>query len=177
MSPSLDFTAVEAALHQLLEAVVSPNPVYGNVVGIIREPAGLLELLVPYPGARTIRATSIPENAQARLQELVNYCYHPGPSWFLDSRALAKELLRDCLEALRPAPETDGYVDLDQMAAVVNRSKSTLEKMKRRKINPLPDPDVPGGGGKKDEWLWASIRPWLETEFNKRFTETLPRRL
>ena len=63
------------------------------------------------------------------------------------------------------------------MAAVVNRSKSCLEKLKRRQTTPLPDPDVPGGGGKKDEWLWTRIRPWLETEFKKHFAETLPRRL
>jgi hypothetical protein len=69
------------------------------------------------------------------------------------------------------------YADLDQMAAVVNRSKSCLEKLKRRKTNPLPEPDAAGGGGKKDEWLWSRVRPWLETEFNKHFAETLPRRL
>lgn len=81
--------------------------------------------------------------------------------------------------ATEPPPDTAHYhyVDLDQIAAVVNRSKSALEKLKRRKNNPLPNPDVPGGGGKKAEWLWSRIRPWLETEFKKHFAETLPRRL
>ena len=89
--------------------------------------------------------------------------------------ALTLPCLREIREKInQPAPV---YVDLDQIAAVVNRSKSTLEKLKRRKDNPLPDPDVPGGGGKKDEWVWSHICPWLETEFKKHFAETLPRRL
>jgi hypothetical protein len=71
------------------------------------------------------------------------------------------------------APE---YVDLDQIAAIVNRSKSHLEKLKRRLKNPLPDPDVRGGGGKKDEWIWSRIRPWLEAEFNRHLPEAFPRR-
>jgi hypothetical protein len=71
---------------------------------------------------------------------------------------------------------TSDYVDLDQIAAVVNRSKSLLEKLKRRKKNPLPDPDVKGGGGKKDEWIWSRIRPWLEAEFSRHLPETFPRR-
>jgi hypothetical protein len=67
------------------------------------------------------------------------------------------------------------YVDLDQMAAAVNHSKSSLEKRKHRNKNPLPDPDIQGGGGKKDEWLWQNIRPWLETEFGRRLPDTYPR--
>jgi hypothetical protein len=67
------------------------------------------------------------------------------------------------------------YVDLDQIAAMVNRSKSHLEKLKRRDKNPLPDPEVRGGGGKKDEWVWAHIRPWLEAEFDKHLPKAFPR--
>jgi hypothetical protein len=74
-------------------------------------------------------------------------------------------------------PDEAHYVDLDQIAAVVNRSKRTLERMKSRKTNPLPAPDVPGGGGKKDEWNWHKIKPWLEAEFNKHFAYTIPQRL
>lgn len=69
------------------------------------------------------------------------------------------------------------YVDLNQIAAVVNHSKSTLEKLKRRKINPLPDPEIPGGGGKRAEWVWSTIKPWLEAEFGRKFSDTMPRRL
>jgi hypothetical protein len=66
------------------------------------------------------------------------------------------------------------YVNLDQIAARVNRSKSTLERLKRRRGNPLPDPDIPGGGGKRDEWLWSHIRPWLEHEFKRKLPELFP---
>src|SRR5262249_16648231 len=81
------------------------------------------------------------------------------------------------LESWLQPEDSSHFVDLDQMAAVVNRSKSTLEKMKRRKNNPLPLPDIEGGGGKKDEWLWTRIRPWVELEFKKQFSQTCPRRL
>jgi hypothetical protein len=80
--------------------------------------------------------------------------------------------------AASPAAEdSPGYVDLDQMAALVQRSKSALEKLKRRKVNPLPPPDIEGGGGKKGEWLWTRIRPWLEAEYGKRLPRDCPTRL
>jgi hypothetical protein len=66
------------------------------------------------------------------------------------------------------------YVTLSQMAALVNHSKRTLEKRKGRKKNPLPDPDVEGGGGKPDEWLWETVRPWLEGEFCRLLPERFP---
>ena len=83
---------------------------------------------------------------------------------------------RAFLLAQRRRSDALDYVDLDQIAAVVNRSKSHLEKLKRRMKNPLPDPDVRGGGGKKDEWIWSSIRLWLEAEFSRHLPETFPRR-
>jgi hypothetical protein len=70
--------------------------------------------------------------------------------------------------------KTIAYVTLDQMAAIVNRSKRTLERLKYRKANPLPDPDVPGGGGKPDEWDWDKMRPWLEKEYSKHLPKQFP---
>jgi hypothetical protein len=72
-----------------------------------------------------------------------------------------------------PAPQ---YVTLDQMAALVSRSKKTLERLKTRKDNPLPSPAVEGGGGKADEWIWSEVRPWLEQEFRRPLPERLPAR-
>jgi hypothetical protein len=66
------------------------------------------------------------------------------------------------------------YVTLDQMAAVIHRSKRTLEKWKTREKNPLPAPDVEGGGGKADEWLWSAVRPWLEAEYGRKLPEQYP---
>jgi hypothetical protein len=87
-----------------------------------------------------------------------------------------------------PAPETkaqapggpsheqdaDWYIDLDSAAAVVNRSKRGLEHYKRRKEDPLPEPDIPGGGGRKDEWKWSTIRPWLERTFRRDLSSVNP---
>jgi hypothetical protein len=66
------------------------------------------------------------------------------------------------------------YVTLGQMAAMVQRSKRTLENWKARKINPLPPPDIDGGGGKPDEWDWSKIRPWLQNESGRTLPERFP---
>ena len=66
------------------------------------------------------------------------------------------------------------YVTLDRMAAMVSRSKRTLEKYLYRKKNPLPDPDVQGVGGKPNEWIWSMIRPWLESEFGRKLPDHFP---
>jgi hypothetical protein len=87
-------------------------------------------------------------------------------------------------EASRPLPApstTDAasyqYVTLDHMAAIVSRSKRTLEKLKTRMKNPLPPPDVEGGGGgKPDEWRWGTIRPWLEAEYGRQLSRLAPGR-
>jgi hypothetical protein len=59
-------------------------------------------------------------------------------------------------------PETH-YIDLDQAAAIVNRVKRSLE----RKLKEMPPPAVKGGKGKKSEWDYAILRPWLEKTYNK----------
>jgi hypothetical protein len=70
----------------------------------------------------------------------------------------------------------EDYVTLDQMAAWVSRSKRTLERMKTRQSNPLPTPDIEGGAGKADEWIWSRVRPWLEREFRRKLPDSAPRR-
>ena len=106
----------------------------------------------------------------------------PRFDFFFDPRPLDLEtkLQRVCeIESalrsqLASPPSSDQYVTLDQMAALVNMSKRTLESRKSRKENPLPFPDVDGGGGKADEWLYEKIRPWLEADFKKVLRERLP---
>lgn len=66
------------------------------------------------------------------------------------------------------------FVTLDKMAAMVQRSKRTLEKLKTRAANPLPKPIVAGGSGKPAEWIWDDVRPWLEREFGKKLPEQYP---
>jgi hypothetical protein len=86
-------------------------------------------------------------------------------------RAMKDRLRQLQSDDTRRQPE---YVTLDQMAAVVNRSKRTLERFKTRKRNPLPPPNVEGGGGKPDEWIWSEVRPWLEAESGKNLPEHFP---
>jgi hypothetical protein len=69
----------------------------------------------------------------------------------------------------------DQYVTLDQVAALVNRSKKTLERLLADEKSKMPKPDVEGGGGKPHEWLWSKLRPWLEEKFNRKLPEHFPR--
>jgi hypothetical protein len=70
-------------------------------------------------------------------------------------------------------PGEKRHVTLDQMAGLVNRSKRTLERYKTK--GHLPPPDVEGGGGRPDEWLWPRVRPWLEKQFGRDLPERFPR--
>jgi hypothetical protein len=65
-------------------------------------------------------------------------------------------------------------VDLDQIAALVHMQKRSLENYKRRAQDRLPDPDFPGGGGKRDYWRWSTIRPWMARNFSFPIPEHAP---
>lgn len=70
--------------------------------------------------------------------------------------------------------ELPDRLTLDQAAAMVNRSKWTLERYKSG--DKLPTPTVEGGGGRPDLWDWSVIRPWLMKEFNVILPERFPAR-
>ena len=59
---------------------------------------------------------------------------------------------------------------LQQAAAMVNRSKRTLEKHKAK----MPAPRISDGGGKPDEWAWTELRPWLEEYSGRSLPERFP---
>ena len=65
------------------------------------------------------------------------------------------------------------YVKLRQAAAIVNKSKETLEPLVG---NVLPEPDIRAakGSGKAHEWKWSSIRPALMRHFNRELPEVFP---
>jgi predicted DNA-binding transcriptional regulator YafY len=67
------------------------------------------------------------------------------------------------------------YVTMDQAAAMVNKSKKTLERYLGEEK--MPQPEVEGGGGKAHEWKWSTLRPWLEQTFGKVLPTRLPSRL
>lgn len=86
----------------------------------------------------------------------------------VDIEKRLSELEKNTTPHERQGGVEEDYVTLDQMAAIVHRSKRTLEKKK------LPEPDIEGGGGKPHEWLWSRIRPWLQTEFGRELPEIYP---
>jgi len=57
------------------------------------------------------------------------------------------------------------YVTMSQMAAIVSRGKKTIVRLVERGI--LPQPDIEGGGGKPHEWRWATVKPILESQFDR----------
>lgn len=66
----------------------------------------------------------------------------------------------DVLESPRDGSDLDvQYVTLDQIAAISNRSKRTLEKY--LKAGKLPQADRRGGGGRASFWRWDRIRARL----------------
>lgn len=62
-------------------------------------------------------------------------------------------------------------VTLDEAAAMVHRSKKTLE----RYLAKMPTPYVQGGGGKPSLWKWDELRPWLEQQFVPDLPKRFPR--
>jgi hypothetical protein len=98
----------------------------------------------------------------------------------LENLALALSLsvlkiLRDLQAGTAAAPLSTPrqLVDLDQIAALVRRSKRTLEKYTRR----MPAPVVEGGGGRAHLWDYPTVRPWLIATFRVPLPEQLPDRL
>lgn len=73
-------------------------------------------------------------------------------------------------EPAEPESPLDSYVTLDQCAAMVHRSKRTLEHYRDR----LPEPAVEGGGGRPHLWRWSKIRTWLEEIFGLNLPEKYP---
>jgi hypothetical protein len=72
---------------------------------------------------------------------------------------------------LRPTEPLD-LVNLDEAAAMVKRSKRTLEHYKSKPS--FPQPTVEGGGGRPDLWDWKAMRLWLEQEFGMNLPEDFP---
>lgn len=73
-----------------------------------------------------------------------------------------------------PAACWEDLVTLDQAAAMVHKSKRTLERYKTR--GSLPCPAVEGGGGRADLFEWSVLRTWLTGEFGIQLPDRYPRR-
>ena len=66
----------------------------------------------------------------------------------------------------------DCLVTLHQAAAIVNRSKRTLESWAKKKG--FPRPKVIGGGGKPHEYKWDELRPFLERQAGRNLPQQFP---
>lgn len=86
--------------------------------------------------------------------------------------------LRLLVEGLYAGPTPAGaeppeqLVTLDQAAAMVGRSKRSLERYRRR----LPAPKVRGVRGQASLWEWSEVRPVLESLFGRRLPPLFPGR-
>lgn len=66
----------------------------------------------------------------------------------------------------------DDLITLSIAAALVKRRKRTLEIWNKK--DPMPEPEVEGGGGKAHEYSYAKIRPWLERHGSRKLPAALP---
>jgi hypothetical protein len=69
-----------------------------------------------------------------------------------------------------PAPPPGQHVTLDQIGAMVHRSKRSLEHYRKQ----MPPPRVRGRRGQAHLWDWAEVRPWLEATFGVPLPEHFP---
>jgi hypothetical protein len=87
-----------------------------------------------------------------------------------DTTAQFGDKVNDAAQPNSDSKESPQLVRLDQIAAIVNRNKRTLEGLKKS----LPPPILRGGGGKPAEWIWSEVRPWLEGHFGRQLPATFP---
>lgn len=93
----------------------------------------------------------------------------------LESAVEAVALLTISSESTPEVPRTDPppcYVTLLQMAGIVSRSKSALEKLKSK--GQFPQPDIKGKNGQPDEWVWSKVQTVLEQQFNRPLPTDFP---
>jgi hypothetical protein len=93
-----------------------------------------------------------------------------------EARRLAGQTAGETSSAVKPDPvvvasDVLDLVRLDEAAAIVHRSKKTLERRKAK----MPAPHTEGGGGKPALWKWNELRPWLESEYVPDLPKTFPR--
>lgn len=73
---------------------------------------------------------------------------------------------------LEVAEELSELVTLDQVAPLTGLSKRTLERYVQD--GRIPQPDVPGGGGRAHKWYWNAIGPALSKVTNKPLPDRFP---
>ncbi len=90
-----------------------------------------------------------------------------------EERAFLLTSLRELTaQTQRAVEEVEQYVTLAKCASISGRKKRTLQA--DLNDGELPAPDVPGGGGRTSQWLWANIRPHLERLSRRKFPTRYP---
>jgi hypothetical protein len=69
---------------------------------------------------------------------------------------------------LEPPAELPEIVNLDQAAALVNKTTNGLRHYRNKG---MPKPHIRGTKGQPNQYLWSEMRPWLEKQFNRRIPE------
>ncbi len=67
-------------------------------------------------------------------------------------------------------PPSEQLVTLDQIGAMVHRSKRSMERYRGQ----MPAPRVRGRRGQPHLWAWSEVRPWLEATFGLQLPEHFP---
>jgi hypothetical protein len=102
-----------------------------------------------------------------------------SPRWVHDMdvlRKLAEQQSDESLDAQQPAgnPPVDQYVTRDQIASLVKRHKDTVADWFNDDDPQVPEPAIEGGGGKRHEYLWSKVRPWLEKKTGRSLPPRFP---
>jgi hypothetical protein len=175
---------------EALNTICRVNDAVGHVMlGVVPfdQATAHLQAVTPFHLAEVLRAMRRQlSRAALAVQEQSNrhiYAFDRGHG--VDSAEggarlpLPNDSSRDASTRDEREDETRQYITLDQAAALINRKKKTLERYLNDpsyKKFQMPQPEVEGGGGKPHEWLWSTLRPWLESTFARKLPERFPRR-
>jgi hypothetical protein len=88
-----------------------------------------------------------------------------------EAEALARRCGKDLPPGFFPADEPNElpqYVTRDQAAALVNLTSDGLRHYRKKG---MPEPAIRGTKGRRNEYLWSEMRPWLEKTFNRKIPD------
>lgn len=145
-----------------------------------------LDNIMKWPGEKSHQTSYASEKVLGSVGELLEKAerYSPFSAWADFIRLLQKygHELYAIRQYVVPRPGAaddpeappiiDDLVTLDQVAPLTGLSKRTLERY--RSDNKLPDPDVPGGGGKANKWFWTTLRQPMSKFAGRPLPERFP---